>query len=134
MVHTVTISNTGNSRLRGVDIATTPSRASTAGSALSAYTCTGGGAASLPTTLEVASTMTCTATYTFEDVTDIEAGDISFSSTVSATDMTPAVAATPNSVPLTVVSQPSVQLVLNATTCDAPDTAGKHGAQSDPCP
>lgn len=129
MAHTVTITNTGNVKLRGITISTTVTQgplATAVTSSLSLYNCTGGSDAALPTALNVSSVMVCTATYTFAAVQDIEAGNLLFASTVSATQLDPAtVQAVPATQNLTVVNAPSITLQLNASACDKPSTAGK---------
>lgn len=121
--HVVVIHNTGNVRLRGVDISTTLSRASVP--VLTPYMCTGGDNDTLPSSLNVSSSMTCIANYTFDAVTDIEAGDLNFTATVQATNLGPAVTAQPETQVLRVINAPSVQLTLNASACDAPSVYSK---------
>lgn len=121
----VVIHNTGNVRLRGIEITTTPNRTSTAGAALSSFVCTGGSSSSLPASLNVSSSMTCTATYSFGEVTDVEAGDISFATSVSAAPSGQPVTASASTVVVAVMNLPGVDLVLDTTTCDAPDSAGE---------
>jgi hypothetical protein len=124
--YTVVVNNTGNVKLRSVNVVTTLRRADTVvtAPALSAYTCTGGSSPSLPADLSVAGVLTCTATYTFSAVTDIEAGDLNFTTQVQATEFTP-VPAAPETLSLRVINAPMVALALNASTCDAPAAAGR---------
>ena len=124
--HVVVIHNTGNVRLRDVVISTTLLRGSTAQTvpALTSYICTGGNSTALPASLNVSSSMTCTANYTFEAVEDIEAGDLNFTATVQATSLA-AVTALPEIQMLRVINAPSVQLTLNASACDAPSVYSK---------
>lgn len=128
MQHVVVIRNTGNVRLRDVDITTTLYRGTIAStvSGLTAYACTGGDSATLPSSLNVSSSMTCTANYTFADVTDIEAGDLNFTATVQAADVAAGVTAVPEVQALRVVNAPSVQLTLNASACDAPNSTSEQ--------
>jgi hypothetical protein len=121
--HVVVIHNTGNVRLRGVDISTTLSRASVP--VLTSYICTGGDNTTLPSSLNVSITMTCTADYTFANVTDIEAGDLNFTASVQATDLGAVVTAQPEIQMLRVINAPSVQLTLNASACDSPRVYSK---------
>lgn len=123
--HTVVVNDTGNVQLRAVEVLTTLRRGDTVVTvpALSAYTCTGGSSASLPANLSVAGVLTCTATYTFGAVTDIEAGDLNFTTQVQAAEVT-AVPAAPETQTLRVINAPMVELALNASTCDAPAAAG----------
>jgi len=124
VLHNVMIHNTGNVNLRDVIISTVLSRGA---QGLSSYNCTRAGAnITLPNTLPVASSLNCTASYTFATVQDIEAGDLSFASTVTTADVANPFVAVPANETVTVLSQPRVQLDLNSTACDAPSTAGKE--------
>lgn len=126
--HVVIIHNTGNVRLRDVDITTTLYRADILStvSGLTAYACTGGDSATLPSSLNVSSFMTCTASYTFAAVEAIEAGDLNFTATVQAADVAPDVQALPEVQTLRVVNAPSMELMLNASACDAPDSTSEQ--------
>lgn len=123
MLHNVVIHNTGNVKLRAVTILTVLSRGA---QGLSSYTCSLAGAnITLPNTLPVASSLNCTASYTFATVQDIEAGDLSFASTVTTADVDNPFVAVPANETISVLSQPRVQLDLNSTACDVPSEAGK---------
>lgn len=121
MDHTVVITNTGNSQLRGVTITTTLStQRAPQPSALGAYSCTSadinsGVAFTLDspsiTTLPHAASMTCTATYTFDTVDKIEAGDLTFATSATATSYGTPVAGASRTV--TVPSLPAFDVVLN---------------------
>lgn len=127
MQHVVVIHNTGNVRLRSVTIVPTLFRGDLAStvSGLTPYSCTGGWNDTLPTSLNVSSSMTCTANYTFVDVTYIEAGDLNFTAQVQATGLAPDVTALPEVQMLRVVNAPMVELTLNASACAAPSALSK---------
>lgn len=134
VTHTVIIQNSGNVALRDVTITTALERGSppAAVTGLTSYTCTRtGSAVAISSTIPVASGLVCTASYTFATVEDIEAGNLTFATTVSAAGKTgPLVwSVVPAVHHVAVISAPRVDLALNSTTCDAPDTAGKlqHG-------
>lgn len=118
--HTVTIANTGNAKLRTVSISTTLSTQRTPQpGALSAYSCIltpGVTTHNLPTELPKGGTLACTATYTFISVEQIEAGDLTFTATVSAALVTPDISLT-NTV--AVPSVPKFSMTLDAQACAA---------------
>lgn len=122
MVHTVTVQNTGNSQLRAVGIATTLTAAGVGGTVntLPAYSCSinSGAAFTLAspstTTLPHAGSMTCTATYAFDTVATIEAGDLAFATSVTA-DQASAVSGPTRTV--TVQQLPAISVSLADPTC-----------------
>lgn len=123
VTHTVVIHNTGNAKLRGVSLSTVltdPQSASVTG--LSAYSClldNAGSGLTLPQDLAAGHALHCTASYAFSSAAQIEAGDLTFTPTVSATS-------TPTSVqqaaPLVVAvpSLPHIDVHLADATCAAP--------------
>lgn len=71
--------------------------------------------------LAVAATMTCTATYTFDQAT-FEGGAWVVTASLASTNLTVASASIP--VTVTPVEAPSVQVAINLTSCVAPTDAG----------
>lgn len=121
VVHTLVITNTGNVRLRDVAITTTLTTSQGA-QALSSYTCTatGGTATSLtPSARDLlhSGVLTCTATYTFDTVATIEAGSLSFDTTVAAAGVSPDVTVPTQTV--VVVNSPRLLLTLDSAACSA---------------
>lgn len=126
MEHTVNITNTGNVRLRTVEITTDLNRGVNTVATLgnSDYSCVGGvtSGGALPNSLDVHSYLVCTAVYTLADVADIEAGDLDFAAVVSATSVT---APTLPVRTLVVPNTPSAAMTLDASTCNAPNAPGE---------
>lgn len=130
MTHTVVITNDGNVRLRAVTISTTLSTASSnAVTGLGAYGCRLNGDSSdtalgAGLAVPVGRILTCKATYTFDTVALIEAGNLSFNSLVTATGYGGNVAAGP--VVVGVPALPNFSLTLDNSKCAAgqPKTSG----------
>lgn len=113
--YTVTLYNKGNARLRSVGIS--PSITYDGGAAVSSTL--GAWSCSLPSNITVQDQRSCTATFTFS-IADIEAGDINFGGTVSATAVTPASGISVASPNVTVLNSPSLTFVVDAASCNAP--------------
>lgn len=121
------INNTGNVRLRNVVI--TPQLQTEAGTTVSAdlgpFSCVYGSTTTtftLPANLAVATTMTCTAAYTF-DLTAIEAGDLKVDAAVSA-DLLDAAVTVPV-ITVDVVVAPAVSASISKAGCTMPYNAGE---------
>lgn len=133
--HTVTITNTGNVQLRQVMVsATLTASGQAAAGALSAYSCSVNGdtPASLTnpgvTIPKVApGTLVCTATYTFDTVTKIEAGDLAIATTATAASAT---TKTGTSRTVTVHQLPHLDVSADNTAC-ASATLGTNAAGED---
>lgn len=115
------ISNNGNAKLRGVSLSTVLSTtAVTDVSGLSSYSCllnNAGSGLTLPQDLAAGQAFHCTASYDFTSAAQVEAGDLTFTPTVSATstaagDMTQA-----DPLIVTVPSLPQIDVHLADTTC-----------------
>jgi hypothetical protein len=126
IIYTLVVNNTGNVRLRNVDI--TPNLETQAATNVTAdlavFSCVTSSITTpftLPADLPVATVMTCTAVYNF-DLTAIEAGDLKVDSVVLADQLSPSVA-----VPLItvdVVVAPAVSAAIDITGCTMPYSAG----------
>jgi hypothetical protein len=138
----VTIVNTGNVKLRAVQVSTALSsfRAPQPATLLTAYNCKLNGGSGTPMgaglELPVSGTFVCTATYTWSTVEAIESGDVTFTPTVSATDYRTAIALTDGTV--AVPSQPHFSISISDTLCasatPAPENfAGGYGALTGLC-
>lgn len=95
VTHTVTISNTGNVQLRTVTVATTltTNAGGNTVTGLTNYSCSLNTAtpttlASPGVTVPQAGVLVCTATYTFNTIGTIEAGNLQFATQVTAADIT----------------------------------------------
>lgn len=117
VTQTVLIHNTGNVRLRDVNITTMLSTAQGAqAAALTAYSCHldgGGSALSIPAAVPRGSSLSCLATYSFSNVEHIEAGDLRFDTLVAAADVPPIL----SNMTVAVPSVPKFNMSLDAQAC-----------------
>lgn len=130
MTHTVVVANTANVQLRRVLVSTALSTSQVASvTGLSAYSCSlnGGNAFQLSSpgaTVPKAGVLSCSTTYAFATIDTIEAGDLTFDTTVSAAGMDAVLG------PAQTVAVPSVPhftLSIDQAACPAPSPnfAGK---------
>jgi len=117
VTQTVLIHNTGNVRLRDVNITTILSTAQGAqAAALTAYSChldEGASALSVPAAVPRGSSLSCVPTYSFSTVEHIEAGDLRFDTLVSAADAPPIL----SNMTVAVPSLPKFNVSLDAQAC-----------------
>jgi hypothetical protein len=126
ITYTVVVNNTGNVKLRTVTI--TPKleteALATVTADLGAFSCVDAVRTTpftLPADLPVATTMTCTAAYTF-DLTAIEAGDLKVDAAVSADLLDPAVAVPLITVDVVVAPAASASIIIAG--CSMPYAEG----------
>lgn len=115
------LQNTGNAKLRGLGISTVlASQVSSGVPGLTAYSCkldNTGSALTLPQPLAAGHSLHCTATYTFSDASIIEAGNLTFTPTVSATDTSAGDIQNADALMVTVPSLPVIDVHLADATC-----------------
>lgn len=129
--HTVVVLNNGNSKLRGVAVTTTLSTAGpTAAGSLGAYSCKldgAGAGAAPPLDLPAGSNLSCTASYSFNAIARIEAGDLTFACSVGATDYGSTISL-PDKV-VQVPRRPQFTVTVNEQACGSaqpvPNSAGE---------
>jgi hypothetical protein len=121
VTHTMVLQNTGNAKLRGLGISTVlASQVSNSVPGLTAYSCkldNTGSALALPQPLAAGHSLHCTATYTFSDASIIEAGNLTFTPTVSATDTSAGDIQQADALMVTVPSLPVIDVHLADATC-----------------
>jgi hypothetical protein len=121
VLYTVTLQNTGNSRLRGVNV--NPVLALDNGTAVSGL---GNWDCSLPAVIDFGASLVCAASFNFA-ISDIEAGNMYFAGTAAATSVTdvPITVDAPN---VTVTNAPALTFRVDAAVCDAPDPTNFAGS------